>query len=409
MRFFAELVELVEDRWRARDYGAAAFPGIAAGALEEACPAEHVSPEDIVQWVLRTPHLGLQMNLGSKFGQPALCVASASHVFIEALFWLDATTSVHQHSFSGAFHVLHGSSIHARYGFQAREPVSGHLLLGEVLFKEAELLGKGQTRAIPPGSEFIHALFHLERPSVSIVVRTYNDWYVGPQYSYLKPSIAFNPFYKNPETVRRLEVLNLLHDLRDPQHLARARDLAADSDFGTAWEVIYHCFERRVSEAHLAELVEGLGRRHGQRAQLLQPVLEELERQRYIIERRRVLTEPEHRFFLALLLNLPSRQTVVGLVRDAFPGKDPAEVILRWVREISKIAGQKELGPNPLGIQFSDSELFVFGCLLQGCSDQVVIERLAAEYDEVGGQEAEIGALCQAFRTSRLFRPLFAA
>jgi hypothetical protein len=34
---------------------------------------------------------------------------------IEALFWVDGTTSIHQHSFSGAFQVLAGKSIHSRY------------------------------------------------------------------------------------------------------------------------------------------------------------------------------------------------------------------------------------------------------------------------------------------------------
>jgi hypothetical protein len=40
--FFAEMGSVVAGRWKERNFSLGAFPGIAAGALGERAPAEHV-------------------------------------------------------------------------------------------------------------------------------------------------------------------------------------------------------------------------------------------------------------------------------------------------------------------------------------------------------------------------------
>ncbi|HZJ13652.1 MAG TPA: hypothetical protein VFD27_01315, partial [Chthoniobacteraceae bacterium] len=51
-------------------------------------------------------------------------------------------------------------------------------------------------------------------------------------------------------------------------------------------------------------------------------------------ELRGSITEIEHRFFLALLLNVPSRADILRLVAQRFPAA-PVETILRWAEELS--------------------------------------------------------------------------
>jgi hypothetical protein len=48
-----------------------------------------------------------------------------------------------------------------------------------------------------------------------------------------------------------------------------------------------------------------------------------------------MLREPHHRLFLALIVNLPDRQSIRGAVSQAFPDEDPDLKILSWVRELA--------------------------------------------------------------------------
>ena len=91
--------------------------------------------------------------------------------YIDVLFWLDGTTNIHQHGFWGAFQVLAGSSVHCRFGFDLAEEINHRLRIGKLRLLETELLGLGAIRKILGGELFIHSLFHLDRPSVSIVIR----------------------------------------------------------------------------------------------------------------------------------------------------------------------------------------------------------------------------------------------
>jgi hypothetical protein len=47
-------------------------------------------------------------------------------VYIQILFWLEGRRDIHQHEFSGAFHVLTGSSIHSMFAFENARAVSAH-------------------------------------------------------------------------------------------------------------------------------------------------------------------------------------------------------------------------------------------------------------------------------------------
>lgn len=50
--------------------------------------------------------------------------------------------------------------------------------------------------------------------------------------------------------------------------------------------------------------------------------------------------EPQHRFFLALLMNAPSREELLALVGQQFPRKSPAAVVTRWVEEMADMSDE---------------------------------------------------------------------
>src|SRR3954451_14467628 len=136
--FFNEIGQTVLERWKRENFSLAKFPRIARAALDERPPAAHVDLAALVRDFLLDEEQPFQTD--SDFGEPELVVYGHPRFYIQLLFWLDGTTAIHQHEFSGAFHVMYGSSIHARYAFEKARRVTPHLHVGNVRMMTIELL-----------------------------------------------------------------------------------------------------------------------------------------------------------------------------------------------------------------------------------------------------------------------------
>jgi hypothetical protein len=417
---FAELGTLVENRWRSEDYNESAFPGIAAQGLSELNLSARVNPWEIIRWVHKTPDLPEQMDLAGKFGNPPITIYAGPRFFIDVYYWLDGTTTIHQHSFSGAFQVLLGSSVHSRYRFAKEREINPHFLAGQIEFNDVSLLSQGDIREIDSGSQFIHSLFHLDRPSVTITVRTYKAPGAPVQYSYLKPFLAVNPFFTDASLTKRVQTVSLLLRMKHPEADRFIEDLLDDSDFHTAFAVLEQAFDflchRELEEIigvtrssdRFHSLLDRARNKHGRLADLLLPVFEEGWRQAEITRRRTEIKGQDHRFFLALLLNVPDRATVLRLVKEKFPDQDAVDLVVSWVKELSatKIFGSKE--PNVLGsAEFTDQHLLVFKGLLEGLTTEEIIARAASTAQQTANSSSSAEDIASHLQTLPLFKSLF--
>ncbi len=408
--FFTALGARIEAAWEAKGRDAAAFPAIAAAMLAEAAPAEHFDLMDIVSWVHSADELPSQADIESKFSEPPVTLfLSKSKLFhISALHWIDSTTSIHQHSFSGAFHVLHGSSIHGNYTFAEKHRFGPHLMTGELTLKHVELLRRGDTRAILSGDGLIHSLFHLDRPSVTIVVRTVKDLPAKPQLDYAPPGLAFDPYHKPNVAVRSVQLLRLLHRMGHAELVPRAVALVARSNASTAYLVIDEMFRCLRAADRFTTFLEACRAHHPELVEILVPVYAQRRREYKIIGRREKVHAPQHRFLLALLMNVSRRSEVLRLVAERYPGERPAALVAMWVRELAATRLPGESG-SVLGLELGDAELAVFEQLLAGLDVAAIGARLREEFDpaDVDAALPGIDELCAAFRRSLLFRPLF--
>ncbi len=422
MQFFQDLGSLVEDRWKQENYDDKAFPEIAAEALSETNPSKCVDPWEIIRWVNTTSQLPAQQDVPGAFGNPPITLFSGSRFYIDVYYWVDGTTTIHQHGFCGAFQVLLGSSIHGHYRFTTTREINQNFIVGNLSLESVELLERGAVKRILAGDQYIHSLFHLDRPSATICVRTYQTYKGVPQWNYYKPSFADNPFFKEPTTIKRVQSASLLLTIAHPDADAMIGELLARSDFQTAFSILdlarTHLLGNRLEkefgisagEQRFQTLMEIARRRHGELVDLIQPVFEEAERQHNLIQRRAQITSNEHRFFLALLLNIPDRQKVLDLVKQRFPEQDPVATVTDWVEDLAhtKVAGFPE--PNVLGIEnFDEDYLFVLECLLQGHTTEQI--RAAFEKELAPDEFLALGnkpdELCSAIRNSMLFRSIF--
>ncbi len=329
--FFTELGRTVRAQWQAENFTLARFPEIARRALEERPTAEHVDLGALMREFLLEDEQPFQTQSG--FGQPELVVYDDPRFYIQILFWLEGTTDIHQHMFSGAFHVMEGSSLHSRFRFSDAVAVTPHLQLGHLQMTDTRLLETGSTVQIVSGGEYIHSLFHLEMPSLTVVIRTHTDPGTGPQYTYLPPHLAVDPFHHDALTARRKQLLDVLERMDDPGYAKLVLEMIRKLDFERGFFILQNGMSYLRGLGRWNDALAAFRSRHGALADAVPPTLDEIVRRDGLAALRGTITEVEHRFFLALLLNVPDRPAILEMVAQRFTGP-PLETIARWAAEL---------------------------------------------------------------------------
>lgn len=369
-QLFAETGEAINRRWEETDFAWESFPAIAEEFLQDNCPLVHVAPEDLYHWVLTSSQLPKQHDLKASFAQPPITVYCDSRFHIAFLFWTTSTTAIHQHSFEGAFRVFLGSSIQATYEFTEEERWGAHLLRGRLDMQSLEVLPTGKVCAITYGSSYIHSAYHLDNPSITLIIRTHGrPQPADAQYNYYPSGLATDPFHKREQLERVKQLLSYLQGIKDPQFLARVQEALDATDAFGVYQILYH-LNGSLPPDELSALIERIGTRFGQGfADVLPVFFRERERTLRLVQARQTMTDPEGRFFLALLLNTSDKDQFRSLLCERFPNVKPEDVTTRWVTELLKT--------NSLGIESSSFSGMLVRGMLSGLSKAEILHKLA--------------------------------
>jgi hypothetical protein len=422
MNQFSEIADQLEGRWRAVGYDNQVFPALAAEALAAANLPEQVSVWDELRQIAAARELTEQRDLGASFSNLPITLANRPRFYVDLYLWLDGTTSIHQHSFSGAFQVLEGSSLHSRYRFEERKRINEHFRIGDINLEAVELLVQGDIREIVSGARFAHSLFHLARPSATITVRTVQDVTALPQFDYLPPSIAINPFFSEPLMTRKVQIAAFFLDAGRDDADQMVTGMLRDSDPQTAFRILSEVNQRfrrasleqhftpGATQARFKTLLSAARERHGDLIEDFSLVFKHQNRTAEIIRRRAQVTSDDHRYFLALLLNLADRNRIFELLTVRYPGTDAAEQICEWVGELgrTRVWGSQE--PNVLGLSdFDEDYHFIFELLLAGKTLEEIKEQLTGDQPADQGAEvqAKVSTRVDELRRSPLLQNLF--
>jgi len=348
--FFKQLGNMVLKLWKHQKFSLTKFPQIARAVLDQHPPAKQVDlPAFMRDFLLHENH---PPQTDSPFGEPEIVVFKHPRFYIQLLFWMDGTTAIHQHSFSGAFHVMHGSSIHAHYTFEKPRPVTPHISVGNLRMKKIEILDTGRTVPISSGHQTIHSLFHLDSPSVTVVVRTQHDPASGPQFNYLPPHLAIDPLHSDLLTIRRTQLLDVLEQNQDPDYAELVMEMLAHLDFERGFYLLQHCMATLKQLDAWDAAMKLFKKKHGTPAAGVAATLQEEVRRNIIKSLRSSITDPEHRFFLALLMNAPTRAHLLALVAQRFPEQPPLDTVLRWAADLMEATDE---GVTILDASFPES------------------------------------------------------
>jgi hypothetical protein len=323
--------------WKEYQYDEAAFSDVALRMLTEEPPADQVSFLDVAKFGLFTNPLPFQTDIESVFGQPPLTVHWQPEFRIEVLFWTSKVIGIHQHAFSGAFHLLTGSSLHTVWDFKCEERVSSQLLLGALDLKKAELLGVGDTTAIIAGNRFIHATHHLDRPTITVVIRTNSEKNHLPQYAYLEPFIAYDAVHRNAGVRRRLQLLQMLSSTgRDKELFDAIKCLLDDVNHHYAFLYLQEAYKLVGDETNRNLLLSWAGSKHGRLAEIFRLVLDTQEQRDNIRRIPEKIGQEELQFFTGLLSNIPKSDEILKIIRKRFPQEDPLTMIDKWTADLSR-------------------------------------------------------------------------
>lgn len=400
---FEHLASELHSAWTRRGRDESVFPQLAASALERFATASPVRPDDLFHWVAATDQIPRQFDPRSTFGDFSVTVASREDFYIDVLVWTDSSTAVHQHSFSGAFHVLHGSSLHTLWSFEETGRWSDRLKSGQLTVRGTEWLQAGSTRPILPGPAMIHSLFHLESPSVTVVVRTPSAAVHSPQLCYQRSGLAYDERIELARVGKVRQLLRLLWASEHPRRMALSEAALSGVDAHSAVRIILS-MRAQTPAGTQACLIDLFGVREPELAKMLRETVSRSERDRSLLDLRKQTQSPRHRMLLALVLNLPDRHSVDSVLRQVAPGESPESWLWETIRSMHETPGRGRDGRSVLGVSLNEVSEEVLKMMLHGESVDEV-SRIIAGDDEL---VEDARALCSTLSALPVLSPLLA-
>ena len=360
----------LHERWRRLNFTESSFPELAAEELDSAALHQEITLLDVVKWATTR---SLPTQVDAEFGNP-ITVFHNPYFYIDVLTWIDGTTSIHEHTFAGAFAVLSGSSVHCRYQFLEIEALSDRLRLGQVSCLGVEHLKAGDVRRIHQGAAGAHSLFHLDRPTLSLVVRTHIASVATPQYLYLPPSVAFDPHFTTPYHRVGIRVLDTIRAVGGDQLLDTAVRMISDTDVFSAFRYVYHLCQHLPSNEACHMLLDRIADVQPGLVSHLRVAIDELRRRQQITRLRREQKGTEDRYMLALLANVREREAILRLIRGRYPDLDPTEKLVQWA-----------CGLLGVSLEGSSLEESLIRGLVSGSNTLHLAEQLAVKWNVEGG------------------------
>jgi hypothetical protein len=282
--------------------------------------------------------------------------------------------------------------------------------------KLCEILEDGAVQEINPGRGYIHSLFHLDDPSVTIVVRTRKSPMFLPQYSYHKPHLALDPFYVQDSMTKKVQSMGAMLKAKRPDADEKIGELLANSDIQQTFHLLQNLRSMlrtdKVKQMFKVENFDGRFEalfaiskaKHGSRAERLLDVFEYQDKVVSTVNRRDYVTDPALRFFLAVLLNVEGRENIYKLIRQRYPDADPQDKVLDWTFDLANTRVMGVDPPNALGIDgFGDIDIILFEDMLNGKDSNAIRESLQAQGAVVDDLEQRIARI----RNSPLLSTLF--
>ena len=399
------LATRIDREWTTAGARVASFPAVAARVLEDAQPHREYDLSSLAEWTLSRRTFPAPCNPFGPLGPPAFTVWSNGRFFVNVYAYTTPEVVIHDHDFAGAFINLSGTTIHATYAFPDAERVAPEVHIGELAVHEVEVVRTGDVRRIDPGRRFIHQVWHLDQPTVVLVIRT------GPlpaparrQFRYLHAGFATEVFRDDALSVAapdRFRYTRKMVECLRPSgggvdYLKRL--LQQEKPWDATWHLLDNWRYLRAAGA-LDDLVR-LGVRH-QGAWFAGLADAGSEVDLFASIQWPAVRSFEDRAALALLMTFRGWRPMREWLERLLPGAAPED---RFVESLARL-GDEGLIPLQLGPQGQA----MLSILLKSDGDRAAWRRSVRESFDVAkrGDWAVASAIERTLREHRLLQPLF--
>lgn len=372
------LAKAVDKDWALAGRAAQALPEIAASHLgtlqldigtliDNLCAAQALPPQRLMD---------------QSFGQPQVTLYAGDQFEIELLFWHAGTPAIHQHAFDGAFCLLTGRSAHCRYRFEPRGRTD-RVSFGRLEMADFAILQAGCPVQIPHGDRFIHSAFHIDSPSITLVVRT--PQHRIPELTYLPPGVAYDTGDRSALLHKKLQLLDTLATTRHPRYAEAVEAAISTGDVYDGLAVLVRTGAHAIGDPIFDRFAERLRRQHSGRdgmTTIVQAGYAERRRIR-LVQSRQVMTDADSRVLLAMLLCFGDRDALLAALSHYAGNAEAADDLI--AAGIGRLFGAG-----------SDRELLARTAArlkLAGRPESAFVQAIAAIQDAALSGEEEIGLL----------------
>lgn len=392
----------IEEKWRQRECRWQDMPAIAHAALSQRALHQQFDEMELLRWAMTTTRFPKQHAQSNAFGQPPLTLWYGNGFFIELYFWVTPDTAIHDHGFAGAFTNLSGRSLHARYDFAVSEEPCRGVRTGELKLRSFETLQPGSVIAIDGARKFIHQVWHLSRPTITLVVRTVSlESSEFVQFEYNSAGLAVRSDTE-AWTQKRTRLIDYLYRSENPERDKLISEMIVGAEPWSAFQLLRaYSFSRRQryfdSFDHFDQLVETMKGRHGAWIECFSRALRRHDLYRLI--RWENLRAVEHRLFVALLLSTTTRRDLQARLEEYLPGRDLVQIVSESLRSIRDAQGWT--------LAFSDLHLGIVNQMTRGLDTEEVVRAVAEEFELDDEALEKLGPLIPRLREIELLKPIW--
>lgn len=396
-----QLGEEIERRWASRKHARKYFHHLAADCLREAAFHRKFDEDEIIAWANRAKFLPQQLDPRGVFGQPPLTIWRTDRFVVDLYFWVDTETSIHDHSFSGAFTNLTGHSLNCSYSFDRDARHGEGLLTGSLALNRADLVRPGDVCTIVAGAKFIHRVWHLDCPTVTLVARTVKRPPKLRQYTYFLEGLAVQYRSRPPiELQRRREFMGYHFRRRHPRRIALCEEMLARAQ---GWELyillkdLVGFYLNGTDDAH--ELEGVLARLPARNRLWIDKGLTVMRATHPLMSVYwHRLRRTEHRLLVALLNTFTDRQSVVAWLSRHGYGDDREALLADWLSEMD--------ADKALRLRLGSAGREIIAHLLGDLSDAEALCELRRTYVISDGEAALLMQGFKRFRELPFLQPL---
>lgn len=198
-----------------------------------------------------------------RFADGRVTLYNSSYFLIELNIWQHLFTDIHEHQFVGAFKVISGSAMEARYNFSLHSHIGPNLATGALAISHVHFLEEGNIQEIEFSKNHIHNVIHVDNPTATLIIRTKNtNKKIAPQFNYIS-GLRYNPIFFTDGCHHAKEVARIAIGISAKDYLGVCEDVAVSLSQEEFSFFLFEQFNQTATHTHVKSLFSLSSRLYG--------------------------------------------------------------------------------------------------------------------------------------------------